>query len=128
MNLITLAKIGKNETVSYAVEELARYLKMMDKGFFIDQRVYEEYDENVKNVIWVGINGQVEENAKDDEILIDVKNGVGIITGANERAVLIAAYRFLRELGCRWLYPGPDGEFVPKKKLNILRTQKFHLI
>ena len=119
MNLITLAKIGTNKTVSYATEELARYLKMMDKTLFIDQRTYEEYDETVKNVIWVGLNGKVKENSRDDEILINVENGVGIITGANVRAVLIAAYRFLRELGCRWLYPGPDGEFIPQKNLDL---------
>ena len=119
MNLITLAKIGTHQTTAYAVEELARFLKMMDKTLFIDQRTYEEYDESVENVIWVGLNGQVKADSKHDEILIDVKNGIGIITGANERAVLIAAYRFLRELGCRWLYPGPDGEF--KQTTGVLK-------
>ena len=119
MNLITLAKIGTNKTVSYATEELGRYLKKIDKTLFIDQRTYEAYDNSVQNVIWVGLNGQVKENSRDDEILINVKDGVGIITGSNERAVLIAAYRFLRELGCRWLYPGPDGEFIPQKEFKI---------
>ena len=50
--------------------------------------------------------------------LIDVKNGAGVITGANNRAVLIAVYRFLRELGCRWLRPGAENEVIPKKKLH----------
>ena len=34
-------------------------------------------------------------------------------------SVLIAAYRFMYELGCRYLYPGPDGEKIPKKKPYI---------
>ena len=118
MNLITIAKISTNQTIAYAVEELARYLKMMDKKFFIDQRTYDKYDESVPNVIWVGLNDWVPADSVHDEILIDVKDGAGFVTGANERAVLIAAYRFLRELGCRWLYPGPDGEFIPAKKLD----------
>ena len=27
----------------------------------------------------------------------------GVITGSNPRSVLIAAYRFLREVGCCWI-------------------------
>ena len=84
MNLITLAKIGTHQTTAYTVEELARYLKMMDKKFFIDQRTYEKYDESVQDVIWVGLNDWVPANSIHDEILIDVKNGAGVITGANK--------------------------------------------
>ena len=53
----------------------------------------------------------------DDTVKIDVKGGAGIITGSNERAVLLAVYRFLYELGCRWVRPGADGEVIPSKRL-----------
>ncbi len=118
MTTITLAKIGTHQTVSYAVDELARCLKLMDKSLLIDQRTYEEYDASVTGVIWVGLTPIVKEDKFEDRILIDVNDGAGVITGANNRAVLIAVYRFLHELGCAWVRPGADGEVIPKKRLD----------
>jgi hypothetical protein len=43
-----------------------------------------------------------------------MRPGRGIVTGTNDRSVLIGAYRLLRELGCAWVYPGEAGERVPK--------------
>ncbi len=118
MTTITLAKIGTHKTVSFAVDELARYLKLIDRRLIIDQRLFDEYDPEITDAIWIGLNGELEYRKLVDEIKIDVTNAGGIITGANERAVLIAAYRFLRELGCRWIRPGDDGEIIPKKTLD----------
>ena len=118
MTTITLAKIGTHQTVAYAVDELARYLKKIDKHLLIDQRTYEAYDESITDVIWVGLTSLVEYQKEDDEIKIDVKDGAGVITAANERAVLIAAYRFLHKLGCRWIRPGDDGEIIPEKSFE----------
>ncbi len=117
MTNLTLAKIGTNQTVSYAASELARCLKAMDITLLIDQRTYDAYDPTVKNVIWVGKDGSLTPSDSVDEIRIDVVDGAGVITGANNRAVLIAVYRFLRELGCAWVRPGADGEIIPKKSL-----------
>jgi hypothetical protein len=49
----------------------------------------------------------------DDAIFIHVTGGVGIIAGINPRSVLLAVYRYLTELGCRWVRPGSDGEYIP---------------
>lgn len=51
--------------------------------------------------------------ALDDAIAIDVRDRRGVIAGTNPRAVLIAVYRYLSELGCRWVRPGADGELIP---------------
>ena len=106
MTRITLAAIGKNNTVTYAVDELYTYLKKIDDTLFVDVRYYPEYDESVDRVIWVGESDkfaskllEVRDTKRDDSIYIDVENSAGIITGCNPRSVLIAAYRFLKELG-----------------------------
>jgi len=116
MNII-LARIGDNPTVKYACEEIHRCLKQMDNYLFIDSRIYDERVPERSDILWVGLDGSVT-GSIDDEISIDTENGAGIITGSSDRAVLIAAYRFLYELGCRWLRPGDDGEVIPTRKLT----------
>ena len=118
MTTITLAKIGTHQTVSFAVDELARYLKMMDKHLLIDQRTYDEYDADVSGVIWIGLTPDIEYSKLDDKILVNITDGAGILTGSNERSILLGVYRFLYTLGCRWIFPGIDGEIIPKKKLD----------
>ena len=121
MTRITLARIGNHETVRYAVEELVKYLKLIDIELMIDVRLYDAYDPTVARVIWVGEDPafdslllSVEDRRLDDAIYIKIKNNAGVITGTNVRAVLIAAYRFLRERGIAWVRPTDDGEVIPQ--------------
>lgn len=116
MRLI-LAQIGNNKTVKFAVKELIRLIKAMDGTVTLDIRKYEEKDSSVKNALWVGFDGSVKANNDEDSIYISVENGAGIISGSNERSVLMAAYRFMKEMGCRYLYPGKDGEKIPQRHL-----------
>ena len=116
MRLI-LASIGNNQTVKFAIEEIVRLIKKMDKNLTLDVRRYFDKDETVKNALWVGLDGSVEKS-EDDHIVVKVENGAGVITGSNERSVLMAAYRFMYELGCRYLYPGADGEKIPVRSLD----------
>ena len=113
---LTVCKIGNSETVSFAVTELIRLIKEMDSTVILDVRKYASYDENVKDGLWVGL-GFTEESEK-DSITINVKDGVGFISGSNERSVLFSAYRFMKEMGCCYLYPGKEGEIIPSKKLS----------
>ncbi len=114
---ISIVRIGRNKTIGYAAQELKRYLKQMDPALWVDVRIYDTFSANVKNVLWLGIDGSVQ-SSEQDEIHIAVQNGCGIITGSSERAVLIGAYRFLYELGCRFLRPGAEGEIIPQKSLT----------
>jgi hypothetical protein len=72
---------------------------------------------------------QIKDPALDDGIFIDVTGGAGVIAGVNARSVLIAAYRYLRELGCAWLYPGSGGEKIPggtaRKSVRILEAAAY---
>jgi hypothetical protein len=53
----------------------------------------------------------------DDAISIATEVATGIISGSNPRSVLLAVYRYLHLLGCRWVRPGADGEYIPAVNL-----------
>src|SRR5262245_31684353 len=59
----------------------------------------------------------------DDAIHIEFDGAAGIVAGSNPRSVLLAAYCFLTELGCRWVRPGPDGEVIPAVDLATARVR-----
>jgi len=42
-----------------------------------------------------------------------VRDGTGVISGPQPRSVLLGVYRYLRALGCRFLFPGSAGELFP---------------
>ncbi|MBR2930605.1 MAG: DUF4838 domain-containing protein [Clostridia bacterium] len=94
------------DTVAYAKEELIRCLSSMDATVGFGEGGVE---------LTLGLS---EGDPEIDSIDIKVEGGSGYIKGANPRAVLIAAYRFLYELGCRWTYPGVGGEHIPMRKLD----------
>ncbi len=115
---ITLAKIGNDKTVAFAASELRKYLKMIDEDLFVDVCSYDLFDKSVEDVIWVGQDESfdlphVEDSRLDDGILIDIAKNSGVISGTNPRSVLIAVYRFLKELGCAWVRASCDGEIIP---------------
>ncbi len=116
MKLI-LARIGDNLTIKYAFDELVRCLEEMDDSLFLDRRVYGSKDVSKEDILWIGLDGSIPYSV-DDEIYIDVKNGAGVITGSNERSVLMGVYRFLYEMGCRFIRPGKDGEVINKRTLD----------
>ena len=114
INVVTI-----NETVIFAAEELKKYLRMMmtEVGHFDIC-----FDTNAKDGIRLGLMqdfgldvSDVKDTKLDDIIYIDMQEKSGIIAGDNPRSVLLAVYDYLRENGCRWLLPGIDGEFIPKR-------------
>lgn len=113
---IVIGRIGASDTVKFAVSELSRYLKRIDKNIVIDERTYDEYDTNKKKVIFVGMGDVPPSDI--DRIVMKINDGGGIITGSNERSVLIAVYKTLEALGCRWVRPSIDGEFIPERTLS----------
>ncbi len=120
MKTVTIARIGDHKTVAYAADELIKYLKAADTTAMIEHTVYDDYDETVKNVLWLGTSDKfnsflpaVDDAELDDAAYISVKDYSGIITGTNNRSVLISVYRFLKELGFAFIRPGDDGDIVP---------------
>ena len=121
--MIRLAQVGNHPAVEWAVAELVRCLKRMDPGLFIDVLRREKETNGCGRVIWVGLKAdaplpKVACPEWDDAIAIEIEESAGYITGTNPRSVLIAAYRFLEALGCRWVRPGEGGERIPQRKVE----------
>ena len=108
--IITSAPTG--EVFEYAISELYRCLRSMDSQLEIG-------DGGVELSLCL-----LDGDTSRDSIDISVANGRGYIGGSTPCAVLIAAYRFLYELGCRWTHPGKGGEHIPKRTLDTNITVK----
>lgn len=127
---IRIGQIGKDRVIDFAVQELERYLKQMDRELNVDILLFDSVEDSVPDVLWVGNDvlfekelPAVKDTALDDGIYISVKNLSGCITGTNSRSVLLGVYRFLKELGCIWVRPGKEGERIPQKTLENMTVQ-----
>jgi hypothetical protein len=123
--VLKILAIGDGDTVSFALSELEKYLERMEQTEIrVLHRIY--YDETEKG-IWVGKTSKFDQivlpektdDQLDDFIYIDVNEGCGIISGNNRRSILFAVYRYLTVLGCRWVRPGSDGEYIPSTNYSL---------
>ena len=117
--MLTIYKLSAASAIDFAAEELRRYLRMMmpEAG-----RVQITYDPLAKDGFRLGLladlglpDGDVEDAYMDEIFYADCHEGGGVIAGNNPRAVLLSVYEYLRAQGCRWLYPGVDGEYIPER-------------
>lgn len=120
-------KITSHTTVDFAAEELKKYMRMMmpECG-----EIFIQYAPEAKDGLRLGImedfgldTSEAEDIELDDIIHIDTDGENGIIAGSNPRSVLLAVYRYLHENGCRWLFPGIDGEMIP---MQDVKATKYH--
>ena len=120
-------KITSHPTVDFAAEELKKYLRMMmpEAG-----EIFIEYAPDAKDGLRLGLmedfgldTSEAEDLFLDDILHIDTDGENGIIAGSNHRSVLLAVYRYLRENGCRWFFPGVDGEYIP---MQDVKPTKYH--
>ena len=110
-------KLTSNSAIDYAAEELKKYMRMMmpDCGE-IEITLSPDATEGFRLALMSDFlldTSDVKDTAIDDIIYIDTDKNGGIIAGDNPRSVLIAVYEFLRRQGCRWFFPGVDGEYIP---------------
>ncbi|WP_459191124.1 DUF4838 domain-containing protein [Halosimplex sp. J119] len=114
---LTVNRLSDDETVAFAAEELGEYLsELLDEPVTVAQR--DAYDADAG--LWVDTAAtlpielpEVDDPTLDDAIRIETDGSTGVVAGVNPRSALLAVYRYLREQGCRWVRPGPDGEHVP---------------
>jgi len=121
----TINVITVNSVINYAAEELKKYLRMMmpengnyrivygdGSGVGFQLGVMQDFGLDVSDA---------KDPELDDLLYIDCDEKGGIIAGDNPRAVLLAVYEYLRQNGCRWLFPGVDGEYIPMQSIKPVK-------
>lgn len=121
---IRVHSLNGHPTIRFAAEELSRYLSRITG----DEIPAEEGSGGMHNAAGIRLGlavdfpglalPEVADNRLDDALSIQVDGGNGIIAGNNPRSVLLGVYRYLRALGCRWVRPGADGEYLPAVNLS----------
>ena len=123
--MLKIQKITASPVVDFAAEELKKYLRMMmpDCG-----NIKISYDPNAKEGFLLGLmqdfsldTSDAEDVMLDDIVYLDTTAEGGIIAGDNPRAVLLAVYEYLRQNGCRFLFPGIDGELIPMQHVRPVK-------
>ena len=126
--MYVINKITSNHTVDFAAEELKKYLRMMMvRSGEIDIRYSPDATDGFRLGVMAdfGLNtSEAEDVTLDDIVHIDCDENGGIIAGSNPRSVLLAVYQYLRENGCRWLFPGIDGEYIPMRDIEPVKYHK----
>jgi len=115
-----ISLIHHTETLSYARDELCRYLRKIDPTVMVElSNTPSREGITLALLADLGLStDDVSDPLIDDVIDIDVQNMHGYIAGSNERSVLMGVYTFLKSAGCRWVRPGNDGEYIPKKGMH----------
>lgn len=118
MEPIIVYRLDNTPPAELAAKELKRCLSKMT-GRPVKVRVAREYEPFLPG-LWLGLLqdfGLAEDSGRDpdwdDAVSIRTEADGGYLAGSNERSILLAAYRYLTELGCRWVRPGKTGEYLP---------------
>ncbi len=123
-----IKKITAHPTVDFAAEELKKYMRMMmpEAGEILITR-----EAGATDGLRLGLmsdlgldTSEADDLVLDDIVHIDTDEQGGVIAGSNPRSVLLAVYRYLQENGCRWLFPGIDGEYIPMQDVKPVKYHK----
>ncbi|MBM3843923.1 MAG: hypothetical protein FJ397_11800 [Verrucomicrobia bacterium] len=125
---VTIGIKSPHSAIELAASELAKHLGLMagdNRAAAVLPRA-----EGAVASLQLGLFGDfgvsvagVADPARDDAIYVAVRDSRGVIAGSNPRSVLFAAYRFLEAAGCRWIRPGPDGDYVPRRRIDDLTVE-----
>lgn len=99
---------GAARPVRYAAEELSNTIVRISGAAL---PIVPAAEAPERNRILLIQNG----NEADDAFTVRTRPDEIVLEGSSPRAVLFAAYAFLRDcLDARWFWPGPSGEFLPR--------------
>ncbi|WP_309397836.1 DUF4838 domain-containing protein [Cerasicoccus maritimus] len=109
-----------SQTETFAANELARYLEAIrgtpvQFGYHSDY-AYQLYVGNTFMADeWMPkLTDKIPETAQ-EVFVIATDSSQTVLAGGGDRGTLYSVYAFLEDLGCRWLEPGPQGEFIPQR-------------
>ena len=122
-------KVASNTVVDFAAEELKKYLRMMMPRC---GDITIDYKPDATDGFRLGLMAdfglstaeETQQPELDDIVHIDTDENGGIIAGSNYRSVLLAVYEYLKGNGCRWLFPGVDGELIPMQDIVPVQYHK----
>jgi len=122
-------KIASNIVIDFAAEELKKYLRMMmprcgDIPIAYNPDAAEGFRLGLMSDFGLSTEDETAEPEYDDIVHIDTDEKGGIIAGSNHRSVLLAVYEYLKKNGCRWLFPGVDGELIPIQNIASVQYHK----
>jgi len=108
--------VGNHETVRFAATEFSRYMRRATGKPMWSARATSPRSVTFTIGICedVGVPRPQSVTPDDDWICIEPRDRGYVLTGSNPRSVLYAVYRYLRELGFRWIRPGRRGEIIPR--------------
>ena len=124
--MLKINKISSGSAIDFAAEELKKYLRMMmpeENDVEINFNPLATDGFRLGLFSDLGISGEVEDEKFDDYLYAECDGRGGVIAGINARSVLLSVYEYLRQNGLRWLFPGPDGEYIPRKQVT---AQSYH--
>lgn len=114
---------GKTPSETKAVSELSRIIKSVtgadiQKGKPVNKLVIGTPATNpeiAKEAKFLGLDQSFET----DVISIKIKGNTLYAAGNNPRSAMFAVFEILEQMGCRWFFDGPDGEYLPAKSKNL---------
>ena len=121
-----ISKVTSHTIIDFAAEELKKYLMQMSPecgGIGISAEDIGGFRLGVMSDFGLDAS-DVRDASLDDIVYIDCDGWGGIIAGSNPRSVLLAVYEYLRQNGCRWLFPGVDGEYIPECEPCAVKYRK----
>ena len=123
--MLTINKTTDSSAVNFAAEELKKYLRMMnpeggDVKIAYNPLAVDGFRLGLMQDFGLDVS-DAEDSELDDILYIDCDECGGIIAGDNPRSVLLAVYEYLRQNGCRWLFPGVDGEYIPMQNVKPVK-------
>ena len=126
--MYTINKITSDHVADFAAEELKKYLRMMmprcgEIEIFFSPEAKDGFRLGLMSDFGLDTS-DAEDTVLDDIIYIDTDLNGGIIAGSNPRSILLAVYKYLTINGCRWLFPGIDGEYIPVKEICSVKYRK----
>ena len=122
--MLTIHKLRDDMTIDFAAQELRKYLRMMQPDENQITITAKDGDGFRLGLLQdFGLPNEAPDPVMDDIVHIETTEKGGILAGSNPRSVLFAVYRLLRLNGCRFLFPGAEGERIPVKPLT---PQSYH--